>query len=307
MAGQSSRGTGPCRSVTEPSAIFSIVPIALNVTGWSSPSRFGPASSIARTSSPARLASESSRNWPEVTTSSPCERPASTSVLPPASRPIRTSAGMKPPSSCLIMTMVRRPVRITASEGTSRARRVSGVSETCANMPGLSRPEGLGNCARTVIVRLASCALGKIAMIGPENLSSGNAVRVALTGWPTRIFAACVSGTDASSQIGENPVISARVWPAITVMPGRTPSMVMAPPVGAVTVIVACARPVRPTDEICPFDMPSSRIRSRMACASCSSPLFRTARYSCCAPPHSGTRISASGAPRLTTSSGARP
>ena len=48
---------------------------------------------IGRASIPDRLASESIRNCPETTTFSPGDRPARISVSPPASRPMRTSAG----------------------------------------------------------------------------------------------------------------------------------------------------------------------------------------------------------------------
>ena len=55
-----------------------------------------------------------------------------------------------------------------------------------------------------------------------------------------------------------------------------------------------------------PAGIPRSNGRSRAARVSPASPVRRTARYSACAPAHSGTRISASGAPAGTTSPGAR-
>ena len=48
---------------------------------------------IGRAATPVRLASLSSRNWPDATTFSPGASPARISVLPPASRPALTSAG----------------------------------------------------------------------------------------------------------------------------------------------------------------------------------------------------------------------
>ncbi len=51
------------------------------------------AGSSGRTVRPVRLASESSRNWPDATTFSPGASPCNISVLPPPSRPVITSAG----------------------------------------------------------------------------------------------------------------------------------------------------------------------------------------------------------------------
>ena len=51
------------------------------------------AGSSGRTVRPVRLASESSRNWPDATTFSPGASPRNISVLPPPSRPATTSAG----------------------------------------------------------------------------------------------------------------------------------------------------------------------------------------------------------------------
>ena len=196
---------------------------------------------------------------------------------------------------------------MTASEGTSSASRRSGASITWANIPGLSRRPGLGIAARTVIVRLASCALGRMAMMRPANRSPGKAVSVALTGCPTRALPASASGTAASSQIGLYPLISASDWPAATVMPGLTPSDVIAPDCGAVTVMIVCGRPLRATEAIIESGMPSSRRRSRAARVNASSPVAATARYSFCAPPHSGTRMSTIGAPLAIRSCGAWP
>ena len=51
------------------------------------------ASPSGRTAMPVRLASESSRNWPDATTLSPTASPCRISVWPPPSRPVCTSAG----------------------------------------------------------------------------------------------------------------------------------------------------------------------------------------------------------------------
>src|SRR3546814_1321500 len=82
ISGQPSPATGPWRKVTERAAIFSMVPFALYSLGpcrcaclVSPPEVPAAASSIPRPSSPARLASASSRNWHEVISFSPGRRP----------------------------------------------------------------------------------------------------------------------------------------------------------------------------------------------------------------------------------------
>ena len=98
----------------------------------------------------------------------------------------------------------------------------------------------------------------------------------------------------------------ASVMPGATLMPRRTASSVMTPPMGAVMVCNACGRPLRCTSSTTAAVMPSSSRRARAACASAASPVARTARYSCCAPSQSGFISSTSGAPAATTSPGAR-
>ena len=88
-------------------------------------------------------------------------------------------------------------------------------------------------------------------------------------------------------------------------MPGRTSSVWITPPIGAVTGRWSVRRPPRSTAAIVAIgdaEQPQPlRVPRRSAPAS---PVRRTARYSACAPPHSGTSTSAIGAPARTMSPG---
>ena len=64
-----------------------------------------------------KLASESIRNWPEVTTFSPGLSPSTISTQSPLSMPLRTSRASKRPSPRAMITRSWRPVRISASSG----------------------------------------------------------------------------------------------------------------------------------------------------------------------------------------------
>ena len=99
----------------------------------------------------------------------------------------------------------------------------------------------------------------------------------------------------------------ASVMPGATAMPWRTISSLMTPPTGVATVCSASGWPEASTRSTSAAGMPSSSSRCFAACASAASPVALTARYSCCAPSHSGLKSSASGAPAATTSPGARP
>ena len=98
----------------------------------------------------------------------------------------------------------------------------------------------------------------------------------------------------------------ASVMPGISAMPARTISSWITPPVGLAIVITWRGCPLRSTSAISASGMPSSTSRWRDAAASAASPVARTARYSCCAPAHSGTSTSTSGAPAAITSPAAR-
>lgn len=96
IAGQSSAGTGSWLSVTELAVIRSILPVVSYSVAFDAGAAMVADAApppIGRASIPDRLASESIRNCPETTTFSPGDRPARISVSPPASRPMRTSAG----------------------------------------------------------------------------------------------------------------------------------------------------------------------------------------------------------------------
>src|SRR5262249_14966775 len=84
-----------------------------------------------------RLASESMRNCPDVTTRIPSESPDLISMSDPAGRPSVTSTGEKRLSSPATMTTLRLPVAMTASCGTSSTASLDvepRVTET--NIPG---------------------------------------------------------------------------------------------------------------------------------------------------------------------------
>jgi hypothetical protein len=240
----------------------------------------------ARAMMPRRLASESIRNWPLVTTFWPSDRPRVTTVSPSTSAPVATSTGRNRPPSSATMTSARRPVRMTASDGTRNAGSLAPPSSvTCADRPGRSLSPGLGSSTRTRSVRAASFSDGSSAVTRPSRVCPGTAT---------------------SSHTRSMPLICATVWPAISVMPARTPSSCTTPPRGAAMVTRACGRPVDSTSRTIASGMPASRIRSRAAATSPASPATRNDRNSCCTPAHSGTSSSASAAPARITSPGAR-
>ena len=220
--------------------------------------------------------------------------------------PTSTSTGWKRPPSCARYTSVRLPVRISASAGTTSASRCGPRSVTCALRPAFRRCAGLGNSMRTRSVRVSRLASCSTAATRPLTTTPGNARKRASTAWPGWIGAARASGKAASSHTVARPLMRASVMPGVTVMPARTTSSVMTPPLGAVMVCKGTGWPVASTRSTSAMGMPSSSRRCRAARASAASPTAFTARYSCCAPNHSGVSTSASGAPAAITSPGAR-
>ena len=72
----------------------------------------------------------------------------------------------------------------------------------------------------------------RIAVTRPVNVLSGKAVTVTLAGAPTRTLPACASGMAALTQTVPRPLTSASVCPLASVIPCRTPSVLMTPPTG---------------------------------------------------------------------------
>ena len=126
---------------------------------------------------------------------------------------------------------------------------------------------------RTRSVRVSALISGSTAATLPRRVSPGSAATRARATCPGAIPAACSSGKAASSHTVARPLMRASVMPASTVMPVRTISSLMRPPVGAVTVVTATGSPPAATRSISAAGMPSR---------------------------------SASGAPAATTSPGAR-
>ncbi len=121
-----------------------------------------------RVAVPRRLASESSRNWPETTTFWPAFRPSVTSVCPPVSAPVFTSTGLKPPLPVSTMATVREPVRISASVGTSNWSAPGRVPNlTLTNMPGSNCRFLFASSMRTLSVRVPGFTSGRMASTFP--------------------------------------------------------------------------------------------------------------------------------------------
>ncbi len=261
-----------------------------------------------RDATPFRLASESIRNCPEITTCCPASRPLRISVCPLDSMPISTSTGANLPSPWATITTLRLPVVITASLGTWRiSMRDIGLNVTLANMPGTRAPAGLASSTRTFSVRVAGLTSGRMAVTLPLKVVPASAGARASTALPGRTCAARLSGTSALTQTVERPLMRNSGVPAATVMPSRAPSSATTPPIGAVSVNRGCTLPLAATDWICASVMPTRRMRWRAPSMSAPAPVMRaTDRYSSCAATQSGTYSSASGWPCLTGSNGAR-
>ena len=242
---------------------------------------------------PARLASESIRNWPDSTTRCPARKPCRISVWPPASIPVTTSAGRKRPSASASITSVRLPVATIASVGTrSVLSSRSSAKLIRTNMPGTRRPRGLASSIRALSVRVAGFTSGSSACTRPSKVSPGSAGLVAVTGAPGASCAAWLSGTSALAHTVARPLMCASVMPGITVIPSRAISSVTAPPMGARIVSRACTRPLDSTSRICASSMPAWRMRARAASTSAARSvpcMRRTDRKSSCAATQSGT------------------
>lgn len=217
-----------------------------------------------RASTPLKLASESIRNCDETTTRCPACKPRLTSVCPPLSMPISTSAGLKRPFSSASMTTVRLPVWMTASVGISSTLSAR-MSMNCidTNMPGTSRAPGFASSSRAFKVRVVGLTSGRMACTLPSKASPGTAGLLACTLAPGRSKAAWLSGTSALAQTVESPLMRNSVAPGITVIPSLVVNSVMTPPIGAISVMRGCVRPVRATSSICPSLMPTCRMRWR--------------------------------------------
>ena len=257
-----------------------------------------------------RLASESIRNWPDSTTLSPALRPLRISVDPPISIPTSTSCWRNFPSPSASTTRLRSPVRITASLGTSTACVARPLdSMSVANMPGFSFAPGLATSMRARRVRVTAFTSGRIAPTRPVNTSPGYAGTRASTRLPGTSQAACASGTSALTQTLERSTMRNSGAPAMTVMPSRTLSSAITPEMGERNVKRASTLPSRSTWAMSSAPMPSSARRWRAASASgfaSGEDCLRNSRYSSCAPAHSGKKISTSGPPLATGSSGDR-
>ncbi len=173
-------------------------------------------------------------------------------------------------------------------------------------MPARSRSPGFGSSMRTRSVRLSRVASGSTAATLPRCTSPGSAAKRSSAVCPLRTAAASASGTAASTHTVPRPLMRASVMPAATVMPWRTISSLISPPIGARTVLSASGWPLCSTRSTSAAGMPNSVSRSRAAAVSAASPVRRTARYSVCAASQSGCSTSAKAAPAPMTSPGAR-
>ncbi len=215
---------------------------------------------------PRRLASESIRNCPETTTFCPALKPSVTSVCPLASAPVLTSMGLKPPLPASTMTIVRVPVRINASVGTSS---LSGPAcapnRTLANMPGKRRRSRFWSSTRTLTVRVLALTSGRMASTLPVSACPAIAVAVAVTAWPGRMADAWLSGISAKTHTVDKSAILKSVMPGATAMPSRTPTSVMTPSMSLEIASRGCGLPVDSTSRICASVMPAWRMRSNAA------------------------------------------
>ena len=301
IAPQPSAGIGPCDSVTAPLPTasmracppYSAAAAAAEAAGAEAADAAASAGEASmRPPVARRLASESSRNWPDTTTCWPACSPRRTSVRPPASPPVSMSTGRNPAAPSATITTLRRPVRITASLGTSSACPRAVAKLMVTNMPGSSRPCRLASSMRALTVRVSASTRGSSACTRPWNVVPGSAAARASTAVPGRSSADWLSGTSASAHTVPSPLMRNSVAPGITVMPSRTASSTSTPSIGATTAMRGCTLPLRSTRRTCSSSMPDSRMRWRAASSSPprSSPCMRcTARNSSCAAIHSGT------------------
>ena len=269
-----------------------------------------PGGAEMRASAPLRLASESTRNCPEMTMRCPARRPLRISVMSPDSRPTSTAAGTKRPSPASTITTLRLPVLITASLGTSTTCLLDAPPNfTVANIPGFSDPPGFASTMRARTVRVCALTSGSSAFTEPLKTRSGYAAARASTGAPLRTNAACASGTSAVTHTLPMPASLKSVVPGMTAIPSRAPISQTMPPCGAVTVTRADGLRSRSMRAISVGGMPSRRKRCRADSARSAAPgcaLALSASSSSCAASHSGTYSSASGCPAATPSYCAR-
>ncbi|MNN19985.1 hypothetical protein D3C81_1332440 [compost metagenome] len=295
IAPHCAEGMGPCEIVR--------LPVPFTASMRPSPSCPGAAAAGAeaageavgeapmRSAVPRRLASESIRNCPEVTTFWPAWSPSSTSTMPAASRPVLISVAMKPAVPASTMTMLRRPVRMTDSSGIISTSFCSPPSKRAVtNMPGNSCLPWLGRTMRTLMVRVAGLMSGRTVSIFP---ASGSVVPVGntLTAWPAAIARAWPSGTSAITQIRLRSARRNSVVPGETVMPSRTATSVTTPSSGLTMPAWGWSLPVDSTALTCPGVMPACSMRALAALRRSGRPsaaMRDTARYSSCAATQSG-------------------
>ena len=232
IGGHFSAATGPWEMVMPSASTPSTLPSPTKTAGCES----AGAGSVMRPVAERSLASESMRNWPLTTTCSPSRRPWATSKSSPISRPRLTSRLSNAPPSLRTSTTARWPVRMTASDGTSRRDALGPAICKRSNMPGTSRALVLSTSKRACSVRLAALICGKISVSSPLKLCAASACSAAFTRWLRVKRAACASGISATAHTRSRPEMRNSVVPADTATPSRTPSSLTTPDTGATSV-----------------------------------------------------------------------
>ncbi len=87
----------------------------------------------------------------------------------PRSAPSDTSRGSNAPVSLRTMTTARLPVRMTASEVTTRRELLAPDTRSRSNIPGVSLPCALSTSKRAFRVRVDALTSGRISFSSPSN------------------------------------------------------------------------------------------------------------------------------------------
>ena len=239
IAGHCSAGTGPCSSVRRLGSTSTTTPWPVHGGDAAASGRAAAADGgLPRANTPCRLASESTRNCPEATTCWPATSPGGARrglVDLLADLDFHRAVA---PAGCRDTTPVcRSRSRLRPAP---RASRVGPRRLTWANMPALARPPGSAvRCARAACVsRVASGSTAPRAPSTPRR-ARREAGLDRLAGRRTR--PALRAGR--SSHTVPRPLMRASVMPGASVMPWRTISSVMTPPVGALMVYSGTAWP----------------------------------------------------------------